>query len=193
MNINDVVVVVSPEMKKFFCDRTNRHIDLVRKYAGLIADEFPQLSGVVDQAAVHDDSKFKNPEYLPYIFVTWNYKCKDDGVDYSIPDHIDDTAATSHHVKSNRHHPEFHDPNKDREMINKDDRDSPPDEIVDGSGMSDVDVAEMVADWCAMSEERGNSPKDWADKNVNIRWKFNDGQVSLIYGLIDSVWRDCEG
>jgi hypothetical protein len=47
----------------------------------------------------------------------------------------------------------------------------------------------MCADWCAMSEELGtNSPKNWADKNVNIRWKFSPRQVKLIYDIIDKIW-----
>jgi hypothetical protein len=39
----------------------------------------------------------------------------------------------------------------------------------------------------AVSKERGNTPKSWADKNVNIRWKFNDDQKDLIYELIENV------
>jgi hypothetical protein len=46
----------------------------------------------------------------------------------------------------------------------------------------------MVADWFAMSEELGGHPKEWADKNINIRWKFNDNQIRLIYDLIQRVW-----
>ena len=32
-----------------------------------------------------------------------------------------------------------------------------------------------------------NSAKEWADKNVNIRWKFTDKQKDLIYELIEVV------
>jgi hypothetical protein len=46
----------------------------------------------------------------------------------------------------------------------------------------------MVADWASVSEERGNSPKSWAKKNVNVRWKFNKKQEDLIYELIDVIW-----
>ena len=45
----------------------------------------------------------------------------------------------------------------------------------------------MVADWSAMSEELGSETKDWADKNVNVRWEFTDEQRDLIYELIDKV------
>ncbi len=40
----------------------------------------------------------------------------------------------------------------------------------------------------AMSEEKGGTPKNWADKNVNVRWKFTDKQKDLIYELIEKIW-----
>lgn len=46
----------------------------------------------------------------------------------------------------------------------------------------------MVADWFAMSEELGGHPKDWADKNINIRWSFSQEQKNLIYDLIKGIW-----
>lgn len=36
-----------------------------------------------------------------------------------------------------------------------------------------------------MGEEKGNTVRSWADKNVNVRWKFTEDQVNLIYELID--------
>ena len=60
--------------------------------------------------------------------------------------------------------------------------------MVDATKMPDLDLAEMIADWLAVSEERGTDPKDWADKNVNIRWKFDDEQKDLIYELIEKIW-----
>ena len=46
----------------------------------------------------------------------------------------------------------------------------------------------IEADFCAMAKEKGGKPKDWADKNVNIRWKFNDSQKDLIYSLMEMIW-----
>ena len=28
----------------------------------------------------------------------------------------------------------------------------------------------------------------WADKNVNVKWKFNNDQKKLIYDLINKIW-----
>jgi hypothetical protein len=93
-----------------------------------------------------------------------------------------------HHVKSNAHHPESHTEQKG-ELLNRENRDKPPKEIVDATKMGEIDIIEMVADWCAMSEEKGGNPKDWADKNVNIRWKFTDEQKEFIYSAIEIMWQ----
>jgi len=180
-------------MEKFFDKRTKRHIDLVQKYAQKIVNTNPDLADIVEQASKHDSSKYESPEHEPYVYLTWDYKCKNEGKDYKIPDNIDDNKASTHHVKHNRHHPEFHDEESGDDCINKDDRGAAPEQVVDGSKMKDIDVAEMVADWCAMSEElEEDTPKTWADNNVNKRWKFTDTQVELIYKLIADIWKTNE-
>ena len=189
------VVEITDEMRTHFDDRTNRHIGLVQKYVQKIADADPDNFGELPAATeTHDQSKFEEPEYEPYVILTWQYKCKDDGVDFPLPDSIKDSMnkATEHHIKSNSHHPECH-AEKEVDLINREDRDKPPDEMIDATSMPQMDVAEMVADWCAMSEERGNSPREWADKNVNVRWKFTPDQSNTIYSLMDKVWEPVEG
>lgn len=52
--------------------------------------------------------------------------------------------------------------------------------------MTDVDIAEMIADWEAMSQELGGNTKEWADKNIG-RWNFNKHQKELIYKLISTL------
>lgn len=90
--------------------------------------------------------------------------------------------------KNNPHHVEFHTQQED--VLNKDmkDRDKAVSVLIDGTKMPDEYIAEMIADWCAMAEEKGNTPKEWADKMVNKKWKFTENQVNLIYELIDSIW-----
>lgn len=180
------------KMKDFFDKRTNKHIERVQKYCKKIADyDKDRFGKLVEQAKDHDHSKFKDPEIEPYLYVTWSYKCKDDGVDFDPPEGMDDkmNEATTHHVLHNSHHPEFH-AGEDSEVINKEDRDSPVrDKIIDGTKMPDLDIGEMVADWVSMGQEKGNSAKGWADKNINVRWKFTESQKDLIYELIEV----CEG
>lgn len=182
-----------PEMKKmrdWFDKRTNNHISLVQKFCKKIAEYDEEKYGeLIERGEVHDQSKFKDPEMDPYIYTSWQYKCKDDGVDWEPPEGMDDkmNKATEHHVKNNRHHPEFH-CEKEVDLINREDRDKPPEELIDATKMEDLDVAEMCCDWMAMSDEKGGTPKSWADKNVNVRWKFTQDQEDLIYELIDAVW-----
>jgi len=180
------------EMKDWFDKRTSEHIERVQKYCQKIEKYDPKkFKGLVEQGKDHDQSKLKKPEIDPYIWITWQYKCQDDGKKFDAPDGIEDkmNEATQHHVKNNRHHPEFH-CSKKVDLINRDDRDKPPSEMVDATKMLDLDIAEMCADWLAMSEEKKSSPKDWADKNVNVRWKFTNGQKDLIYKLISDIGVD---
>jgi hypothetical protein len=180
---------ITDEMRKHYEDRTNKHINLVRKYCKKIED-IGELGGMVGRGEQHDKSKLENPEQDPYIFITWEYKCKDDGHPCKYPKELKDkmNAATEHHITHNRHHPEYHDKSRKSGLINRDDRDAVPDKMVDATRMNDLDLAEMVADWCAMSEERGNTPQEWAKKNINKRWKFTKEQEDFIYDLVDYLW-----
>ena len=182
------------KMETHFVYRTNRHISLVRKYCKKIEEAMPIFDGeLIGRGKSHDDSKFLDKEKKPNIWLTWRYKCKDDGVECKLPDGMEEEihSATEHHIRSNRHHPEFHQGRKGG-LLNKGDRDKPPKKMVDATKMTDLDIAECVADWLGMAEERGNTPREWADKNVNIRWKFTDKQKKLIYGIIDAAWKDKE-
>lgn len=177
------------KMREWFDRRTNKHIERVQKYCEKIEKYNPEkFKGLVEQAKDHDKSKFEDPEVNPYVHITWQYKCKEDGIEFEAPKDMDDkmNEATNHHVLNNRHHPEFH-CGKKADVINRKDRDKPK-ELIDATKMLDLDIGEMVADWMSMSEEKNSSPKDWADKNVNIRWKFNDNQKDLIYELIEEIW-----
>ena len=180
------------EMKDWFEKRTKNHIDLVRKYCKKIADYDDRFEDLIDRGLVHDDSKFEDQEYEPYVYITWKYKCEDNGKNFECPEDMEDrmNEATEHHVHNskNRHHPESHSDQK--ETINREDRDKPTDEAIDATKMSNLDVAEMCADWVSVAQERGNSAKDWANKNVNIRWKFNEDQKELIYELIEVCEKD---
>lgn len=177
------------EMEEHFVERTNKHISLVQKYCEKIEEAWEGFDGLVERGEEHDAIKFEEPELEPYIWLTWRYKCEDDGVECELPEGMEDAinAATQHHILNNRHHPEYHQM-ETLDVVDEDDRDAPPDQIIDGTGMKDLDIAEMVADWCAMSEELGGDPKEWADDNVNVRWRFTDEQTNLIYDLIESVW-----
>jgi len=178
------------EMKEWFDKRTDRHIERVQKFCQKIEDfDSDRFKGLIGRGEVHDQSKYKDPEYDPYVYLTWRYKCEANDKDFECPEGMDEKidVATEHHITHNAHHPEFYSEKKSG-LINRKDRDKPPEQMIDATKMKDIDIAEMVADWMAMSEEKENTPKSWADKNVNIRWKFTDEQKDLIYELIEEVW-----
>jgi len=179
------------EMYDWFEKRTNKHIELVQKYCKKIYDyDKDRFKGIIERGKVHDQSKFESPEHEPYVYISWKYKCEDDGRDFECPEDMEDkmNEATEHHVHNskNKHHPESHSDQK--ETINPDDRDKPPKEAIDATKMSTLDLGELVADWCSMAEEKGTSPKKWADDNIDKRWKFSDEHKDLIYELIKEIF-----
>jgi hypothetical protein len=176
------------EINDWFNKRTNKHIELVGKYCKILADYDPdRFSELLERLKVHDDSKFKDPEIEPYKMITWKYKCKDEGWDFNEPEGLakDMEEATLHHITTNSHHPEYW--AKGEVKLNSKDRDKPSGESLDCTAMPELDLSEMVCDWASMGQEKGNTTKSWADKNVNIRWKFTDKQKDLIYELVDVV------
>jgi len=153
-------------MTKFFHKRTKEHIDRVVDNAKKLKDYFKgDFNSFIGQVIKHDISKYDSDEYVPYIWLTWFYKCKNEGADFKYPKGVEKivSQATNHHVQHNTHHPECH---------------KTP------SKMSDSDIGEMVCDWHAMSQELGSSTVDWADRNIGTKWNFNQNQSKKIYDMI---------
>jgi len=182
------------EKEQFFVDRTNKHIQLVQDAAAKIVKAYPGFDKLLKQVETHDQSKLEEPERTPYIEITWRHKLENEkgefdpikGIGYQTPGKLEkeeENAATLHHITTNSHHPEYHLEDKSDANINKDDRDK-SDECVDASRMPDIDIAEMVADWAAMGEELGNLPREWFDKQKDVRWHFSEHQEELIDKLL---------
>lgn len=188
------MIEITKTMNDHFRYRTGFHLWCVRKWSDRIAkinDSRIDRTLLDDERDRHDEMKWFAPEYEPYVLISWDYKCKRDGVEFLLPNDIKQKMheATFHHIKNHRHHPEFWDDFVTIESLNKDDRDRPSaGKIVDGRNMPLTYVAAMVADWFAMSEELGGHPKKWADDNIGVRWQFTENQKTLIYDLIKKVW-----
>lgn len=159
------------EMLGFFKQRTREHISRVQKYLQKLdgAGDFT-AEELSERGKLHDADKYSKEKVLPYIWVTEYYRVKNSGEE--IPEELQQRydatrEATGDHVTINRHHPESH---------------------ADLNDMTDLDVAEMVADWSAMAEELGEgSARGWADKNVGKKWKFDEAHTDLIYQMIDRL------
>lgn len=180
-------------MDEWFKIRTGRHLRLVYKWSNKIAELGDKRIDKVlldKERDDHDLMKFLEPEYTPYLYITWNYKCKRDGIQFDMTKQMQDAAngATFHHIKNHKHHPEYWDDSASKDVLNDKDRDKPSGVMVDATKMPLTYVASMVADWFAISEELGTKPIDWAKKNINVRWKFTNDQADLIYDLIREVW-----
>jgi hypothetical protein len=178
---------ISPAEKEvFFLTRTNKHRMLVRKAINMIVKHNPEWKAfdemaLIKRGAFHDQSKYEVPERPGYVELTWN---KAHGIDDDTPE-ID--AAWKHHQEHNSHHPEFF--GKTIKVAKTDPTD--PDcsimssvEMADASDMSNLDIAEMVADWVAMGWELSNSARDWYNKENNERWMFTPTQNKLIDELL---------
>jgi len=174
-----------PEMIKYYKDRTNMHISLVRKYCFQIEKAFPQFSGLYQNSQKHDELKFQEPERIPYIVLSWKKKIENSGGTFPVPEDIKEAIwkATEHHIKNSPHHPEYF-CDRNLGLLNNKDRDGIPEVAINAFSMPDIYVAEMVADWLAMSEELGTSITDWIKKVVGIRWKFSEKQIGIINDIV---------
>ena len=173
--------------EKFFEERTNKHIELVQRAAKKIVDKYPELEPLLKQTGNHDASKFIEPERTPYIELTQKLKKLDKQDKYETPGTIKNdelNKATLHHITTNSHHPEHHLDDKKEANLDPEDRDKSV-RCIDASKMPELDMAEMIADWQAMSEElKRNTTREWFNEQRDVRWHFSDEQVAFINKLI---------
>ena len=177
---------IESEKEKYFIERTKKHIRKVQENAKKIVDVYPELDKLLDQVKIHDASKLEEPEKTPYIGITWRHK-QDNFKSYKRPGTLSsekENAATIHHITTNSHHPEYHLKDKSQANISAKDRDK-LDKCVNVSLMPDIDIAEMIADWQAMSEElKKNTAREWFNEQKDVRWHFSKHQEELIDKLL---------
>lgn len=180
---------ITQQMYDLFSARTMKHISFVRNRLDEIIklhDDRIITEVLVQEKSGHDLSKYTEPEYIPYVHITYKYYLESKGMQYIVSDKLKERMhlATFHHITTNSHHAEYWDSNITIKNLNRENRDKPPEKKVDATRMPLSYVATMVADWMAMSDELGGNPTDWANKNIGIRWDFDDKQVKLIYDLL---------
>ena len=177
---------IESEKEKYFIERTKKHIRKVQENAKKIVDVYPELDKLLDQVKIHDVSKLEEPEKTPYIGIIWRHK-QDNFKSYKRPGTLSsekENAATIHHITTNSHHPEYHLKDKSQANISAKDRDK-LDKCVNVSLMPDIDIAEMIADWQAMSEElKKNTAREWFNEQKDVRWHFSKHQEELIDKLL---------
>lgn len=197
------------EMEQYFEERTARHIGLVQAAAKKIVERGDPSKGgaewkdfdetaFLEQVSHHDDSKLQEPERTPYIAITWRHKVDNEkdpkqgydpinGKGYQTPGQLtkdDENKAALHHVTTNSHHPESHLQDKSEAGASKEVTDGKS-KVIDATSMPAIDIAEMVADWQAMSEElKKNTSREWFNKQKEVRWHFSKEQEDLIDRLL---------
>jgi hypothetical protein len=172
------------EKEQYFRDRTNKHIGLVQNAAAKIVAAYPEFADLLTMCRHHDASKFCEPECSPYVELTWQHK-QDGHKNYQTPGAISDekiNQATMHHVLNNTHHPEHW--NQANAGIDPSNRNKGV-KCISAAAMPPLAIAEMVADWQAMSEElRTNTAREWYNKQKGVRWNFSAEQDKLIDKLL---------
>jgi hypothetical protein len=166
----------TPEMLAFYERRTNEHIERVRNCLMVLAQITDHGEELIERARIHDASKFEPEERIPYVWLTEYHRCRRTGQPFAYPEGMEERVqqAIRHHVRSNRHHPEFH---------------------ADPNDMSEVDLIEMVCDWTAMAQEFGEergSARGWADKVIGKRVAFDAERRRFIYEIIDALDRQLD-
>lgn len=167
--LQDKAAAVKPGIGLFsrFMKRTHQHIQRVCDNASKLVKRYPgKYAGLIGQSRKHDKSKFSKGEMVPYIWLTEFHRHNNDGKKFEYPEGMKARVdkACLHHINSNRHHVEFHGG--------------------DGSKMTKIDIAEMVCDWAAMSQELGTSLREWSDKKIKTL-KCTKPQVEMINEIID--------
>ena len=172
---------ITPAMREYSAKRTKMHIGYVENYYQAIADEF----GLDKTPRMHDASKFNAPEEKePYVWINWMYKNKREGTPLALPDELKKSIkeATLHHILNNNHHPESS--SEDPVCLDVDNRDR-LEKTIRIKEMPVEDVAEMVSDWAAMSQElKTNTPRQWFESVNGKRWAFHPNNVVQILDFI---------
>ncbi|KNC55516.1 uncharacterized protein AMSG_01781 [Thecamonas trahens ATCC 50062] len=165
----------TPVMEAAFEERTVAHIAAVARNLDLISQTLPDLAEDLRlRADVHDASKWDEPERTPYVWLTAWYAAaaRDEPLEYPAGVAAAVAAAITHHKACNRHHVEFHG-------------------AAGFAGMSDLDLAEMVADWAAIAQEQSGetttSPREWFEASGRDKWDVSDADAARILSFIDAL------
>jgi len=172
MIVTDDIHTPSKEIEKIFVERTRYHQRLIKRNL-LLMTRYLNLSkkSLLNIAINHDESKFKEPERIAYIWMNWVFYCKDNNIHFYLSNDIKAIIEQGHlhHITNNLHHPESH------QNINN---------------MSELNIVEMICDWTAINEElsiNNGSCLSWATKEIDKKWQFSDEMKIFIFSTIHEL------
>lgn len=158
---------MTEDIESKFIERTKYHIALVNKYAQKLGLSFPQ----------HDASKLNDLLFgYCYFIVPQEQRTQEE-------EHLLD-ICTLIHIKNSPHHPEYW---TDTDLTGFTRVNYTPNGPIDATQMPDECICEMVCDWMAVSEEKGNTCTWWFNQVNNKRWIFSPHQQELILQLIKQL------
>ncbi len=157
------------QLKRNFEARTRKHIALVQRNLGFLAQANEDVAGqLADRGEVHDASKFSEEERWGYMLLTEAHRTGN--FDFSAETRLIIDEAVRIHKRRNRHHPEFHRNNTDQRP------------------MSQTDMYEMVADWAAIAQEKTSdefaSPREYFETVAVTKYGFSANDVKRIERII---------
>lgn len=157
-----IIEELENEMRDHCEKRTKIHLSNVQYYCDLISKGEKNLKELKQRGIDHDKSKFSDEEKTAYIYISWRYK---QNGNYQVNKKTEKIIknAWNHHIENNRHHPDYFKNHED---------------------MTNLDIAEMCADWLAMSKELKDNVIKFADNNIN-KWNFTKKQKEYIYYLLN--------
>lgn len=160
--------------KQKFVERVKKHINLVNKYASRVGEYFSE----------HDSDKLTEPLLsVYYLDMKSNNKTLSSSEQESL------RQAGMNHRTENQHHPEFWDKGNIKNMTGLRTHPTTPFNV---QKMPKRALIEMCADWCAMSEEFGNTPFEWFDYINGVRYNFSKSQEEFILNTLHKMWHNTD-
>jgi len=160
------------EKELFFEYDTRKHQQTVAKYMLLIAKK------IIDKAIAHDASKLEEPERSTYIEPVYSLNHED--VEYGSDRYKELTNAMGegwdHHVRVNDHHIEFFIPFS-VQTLNDPIR-----------SMDLFALIEMLCDWIAASQRRGNNPS-LPIKNIREKYGLDEQLDAILRNTLQMIER----
>ena len=161
--INTDIIKVTPEMEGRFLAYLHRHQRAVAQYARKLFKRGLISRGLMrDISTFHDMSKTEEPEFTPYVKRKWFEREGSPELYKKMGDDV--KQAIVHHVTTNSHHPEY---------WSDDYRGFDTNAPCHVNDMPNDCVVEMICDWMAMGDERGNTAEEWYEKVRDTRWIFD--------------------
>jgi hypothetical protein len=157
----------SSEMNALFEERTLQHIDRVRNNMKTLSDSMTEINPeeALKRGEQHDQSKYEDGNRVPYTWNTlWHRNNHDDSI-YPPGMKEEVEKATKKHIQNEPHH---------------------PDSWENVQEMTPLDIAEMVSDWFAMSQELNDDIYEFEKKKVP-KYSFSPEQTELIRKMTDAL------